>query len=41
MTELWQEIVAFFASWDEKWPQIILGLLVFLLLALLSKKLLK
>ena len=39
MTELWQEIVAFFASWGEKWPQIILGLLVFLLLALLSKKL--
>ena len=24
MTELWQEIVAFFAAWGEKWPQIVI-----------------
>ena len=25
MTELWQEVVAFFASWGERWPQIVIG----------------
>ncbi|MBQ7228736.1 MAG: mechanosensitive ion channel, partial [Clostridia bacterium] len=39
MTELWQEIVAFFAAWGEKWPQIVIGIVLFLLFALLSKKL--
>lgn len=39
MTELWQEVVAFFASWGERWPQIVIGAVVFLLLTLLSKKL--
>lgn len=37
MTELWQEVVAFFASWGERWPQIVIGAVVFLLLTLLSK----
>lgn len=39
MTELWQEIVAFFATWGERWPQIVIGVVLFLLFALLSKKL--
>lgn len=39
MTELWQKVVDFIAALGEKWPVIIIGLLVFLLFTLFSKKL--
>ncbi|MBO7689299.1 MAG: mechanosensitive ion channel family protein [Clostridia bacterium] len=39
MAELWQRIVAFFLPWGEKWPEILIGCVIFLLLALLAKPL--
>ncbi len=39
MSELWQEVVDFVATLGEKWPVIIIGLIVFLLLTIFSRKL--
>lgn len=39
MAQLWQKIVDFFVPWGEKWPEIVFGTVLFLLLAVFSKKL--